>query len=575
MAAFYQPLDPFAHLGRPRTQDWLEEHDVVWDRTTGVLPTIVLGVYRRMSTLGQATGYRQQSMIEDMTGVVLAKGPAFGVIVFDEGNRSGTVLANRKVALAMIRALDQGVIDGIATPDAKRLSRDQYLGGGREIVLAVRQRKAMLMLGRGDVVNLRNYRERKLFERELRDASDEVGEIRQTMYSGWAARARKVVEGKVEPMFRGPAPFGYCLVECRDEYGDVVRNRGVPRRTLAKLDEDAPGIARMIELFNDEQRSINMVARRLNREGIGRRIHKSAYSHGFTGDRLRGILENPTYYGVWKAIREKSSDLWDDFDEADLTTAVPHLAYWTERQARDWLDKFTPVVGKRARIYDRPFLGLLLCATCGGLLVGAGAHGYRCRYENQQKQGIVKGMCAEPQNLSAPRAAEALRELFGRNIAIAAKLIVDEHERQKAEAKVDPIADELALLARQEKDLIALVMGRGLEGEAKRSYDWIVERRQQLLERQARQQVVVRLSDEQVAFVADLSQSPLEIYDGLTPNEQAELWRLLKVQVKIWRTSGRGVAAKYAAAIVGGAESLTETGVWLVQSYVTGEGEVA
>jgi Recombinase len=563
---FIATSDPFAHLGRLRTRAWLEEHHVVWDESTGILPSVILGVYRRMSTLGQATGYRQQSMIDDMTGIVLAKGPAFGVIVFDEGNRSGQVLANRKVALAMIKALEHGDIDGIATPDAKRLSRDQYLGGGREIVLAVRQRKAMLMLGRGDIVNLRNYRERKQFERELRDASDEVGEIRQTMYSGWAARARWVAEGKVEPMWKGPAPFGYRHVDCLDQYGEVIRNRGVARRTLAKNSADEPGVARLIELLKSE-RSINTVARILNAEDVARRVHQGAYSHGFTGDRLRHLLDNPVYYGVWKAVREKESDLWDDFEEADLTRAVPHLAYWTEQQARDWLEKFTPQVSSRERVHARPFLGILECNACGSVMTSAGYHGYRCRRAAQQRQGIVRDLCADPQTVRATVAAAQLRGLFGVNIGRAAAMIVEEHQRQEAQAKADPVADELAVLESQEASLLDLAMGGAMTPQVKKRFDWLRERRAHLLEQQARQQTVVRLSESQVAQISALSSAPLEIYDALSANEQAEIWRLLKVKVRITHVGGRGGSARYTSEIVG--ESDMATGIWIVQSYLT------
>jgi hypothetical protein len=572
----FRTADPFEHLGRPRTLEWLEEHNVIWDRSNGILPSIILGVYRRMSTLGQATGYRQQSMIEDMTDVVLGLGPVYGVIIFDEGNRSGQELAKRKVALAMIKALEQGIIDGIATPDAKRLSRDQYLGGGREIVAAVRRRKAMLVLGRGDVVNLRNYRERKLFERELRDASDEIGEIRQTMYSGWAARARWVAEGKVEPMFRGPAPFGYQHVDCLDQYGEVIRHRGVARRTLAKLNQDAAGMARMIELFNS-QRSLNMVARILNREGHARRVHKGAYSEGWTGQRLRAVLNNPVFYGVWRAIREKESDLWDDFDEADLVHPVPHLAYWTEQQARDWLEKFTPQVARRQRVHERPFLGILLCTGCDGLMISAGYHGYRCRRDHVQRQGMASDLCPAPQTLSADQAAMLLRGLFIANIRQAAQRIVEEHERQRAEVANDPVADELAVLDSQETALLDLVMERasrprdiwgGTQTELKRRYERIQERRAVLLERQERQQTVVRLSEDQVALITDLRDATGEVYDGLAPNQQAELWRLLNVKVQIRRLGGRGITTRYQAEIVG-SESLSEDSIWITHDYLT------
>lgn len=573
MTFTYATVNPFEHLGRARTLEWLEAHNVEWDRSTGILPSIILGVYRRMSTLGQATGYRQQSMIDDMTGVVLSKGPQFGIIVFDEGNRSGQVLAKRKVALAMIRALEQGDIDGIATPDAKRLSRDQYLGGGREIVLVVRQRKAMLVLGRGDVVNLRNYRERKQFERDLRDASDEVGEIRQTMYLGWAARARSVAEGKVEPMWKGPAPYGYQHVDCVDEQGDVIRNRGVARRTLAKYDVDAQGIARMMDLFGSEY-SLNTIARILNREGYGRRVHKGALSKGWTGQRVRGLLENPVYYGVWRAVRTKSSDLWDDFEEADLQAPVPHLAYWSEQQARDWCGKFVGPVARRVRIHERPFVGLLLCSGCNQAMISGGYHGYRCRYENPQKQGIIAGACPSPQTLSANQAARHLRGLWVENIGRVARDITEEHERQKAEVMADPIGDELVLLESQEANLLDLAMGGTMSAQMRKRYEWIQERRQQLIVQRERIGTIVRLNDSQIAQVVAMSAAPGEIYDDLTPNQQAELWRLANVKVRITHVGGRGCNTRYRAEIAD-SQSLTESSIWICTSYLTGESGAA
>jgi hypothetical protein len=562
--AYIQPA--FAHLGRARSLEWLEEHGVIWNRDSSVLPSIILGVYRRMSTPGQATGYRQLTMVEDMTDTVLSLGPSFGVIVFDEGQRSGQVLAKRKVAMAMIRALDAGTLDGIATPDAKRLSRNEYLGGGREIVSTVRRRKAMLVLGRGDVVNLRNYRERKFFERELREASDEIGEIRQTFYSGIAARMRMTRDGQVEPMFRGPAPYGYRHVECLDANGEVIRSRGVARRTLAKYDADAPGMTRMIELLNREM-SLNMVARILNREGYGRRVHKGAYSKGWTSQRLRGILQSPIHHGIWQAVRDKQSDLWDDFDEeADIVVSVPHLAYWTKAQADSWLDKFTPAVAHRQRTYKRPFARILACSSCGAAMVSAGYHGYRCRRDTPQRQGMVSGMCADPQVLSAQRAEQCLRDLFAKVIPVLARDVVAEHERQAATAAHDPITRELADLDSQEAALIELVKAGGMSERLKQQFAHIQQRRVLLQERQEQRQAMAQINADQLQLLDDLRQDPTGVYSDFEPGEQAEVWRLLGMKVRIARIGGRGWNTRYEAEAV---ESLNDRSIWKFMSYVT------
>jgi len=561
--------DPFAELGHPRTLDWLEQHGVMWDQASGVLPSIIIGVHRRASTLGQVTGYRQQSMLEDMTEIVLSKGPAFGVIPFDEGNRSGTRLAERKVAQSMIRALEAGTIDGIATPDAKRLSRDDILGGGPEIMRAVRARRAMLILGRGDVVNLRNHRERKQFTRELREAADEIGEIKYTFYSGWAARARKVAEGKLEPMFRGPAPFGYRHVECRDEHGDVIRVRAVARRTLEKHPDDAPGMAVMIALFESE-RSLNTVARKLNHQDIGRRIHRGALSKGWNAQRLQGLLENPAFYGMWRAIREKASDLWDDFDEADLSYPVPHLAYWTEIQARQWIAKFTASpVQQRQSTYQLPFLGILLCPSCSGIMTSAGSKGYRCRYASPQRQGMVRDMCRKPITIKATTAHRIARGLFEFNFAAIAERVVGEYQRQVVEQQVDPLVEELSILDGQETRLLDLVQGSSMSVQLRQRYEWIQERRAVIRTKQARQQPIVRWTEDQVQMIAKLRTEPLILYDKLTPDQQAQLWRLLGIQIRIEYLGGRGAFTRHQGEIRS-PELLNDGSIWIVQGYLTG-----
>jgi hypothetical protein len=79
---------------------------------------------------------------------------------------------------------------------------------------------------------------------------------------------------------------------------------------------------------------------------------------------------------------------------------------------------------------------------------------------------------------------------------------------------------------------------------------------------------VVRLSEDQVALITDLRDATGEVYDGLTPNQQAELWRLLNVKVQIRRLGGRGITTRYQAEIVG-SESLSEDSIWITHDYLT------
>jgi hypothetical protein len=208
-------------------------------------------------------------------------------------------------------------------------------------------------------------------------------------------------------------------------------------------------------------------------------------------------------------------------------------------------------------------------------MVSPGYQGYRCRYTTAQRQGRVRGMCPSPQTVAARIAAEQLRGLFGLNIGRAAALIVAEHERQRAAAQADPIAEELAVLDSQEATLLDLAIGGSMSEQLKKRYDWVRERRALLLDRQARQQTVVRLSDDQVAFITALGSDPLEVYDELGPNGQAEIWRLLKVRVRVTHAGGRGASARYRSAITSGSKLDNEGSIWLIQSYLTQTREIA
>jgi hypothetical protein len=448
----------------------------------------------------------------------------------------------------------------------KRLCRDEWLGGGREMARALRKQRGILILDRGEELNLRKRFHLKAFMHELKQASDEIGEITYTMYSGIVARARQTAEGKVEPMFRGPAPYGYRHVDCRDANGDTIRNRGVVRRTLEKHPGHARGMELMIELLRTES-SINRVAIKLNQGLVAADMHTSEYSHGWTGDRIRSLLRNPAFHGKWVPVRERKSDIWEDFDEIDVSVDVPHLTYWTETDARQWLEKFSPKLIRRPQLFARPFIGVLLCSNCKGLMQSAGHHGYRCRYSTALRQHR-RTPCTNPQSLAPVTVHVAMRGLFEENIGKIAATLVEEHQRQLSAQVDDPVVAALAVLDQQEDQLLDLVQGGKMSDKARQRYAWIQEERQRLQAKQAKAATVVRLTDEQVALFSKMSEHPLDVYDELTTAQQAEVWRLMGVKVAIYRTRGRGKWATFRSEIQG--DSLSEGSIWILQSFVTG-----
>ena len=66
-----------------------------------------------------------------MTDIVQRYG--YRPVLYDEGNRSGANLIDRKVATAMLADVRNGTLRGISAPDIGRLSRDEWLTDGKVI----------------------------------------------------------------------------------------------------------------------------------------------------------------------------------------------------------------------------------------------------------------------------------------------------------------------------------------------------------------------------------------------------------------------------------------------------------
>src|SRR5262245_6062395 len=104
-------------------------------RTTEVPVTRLLqiGSYRRVSTKNQIDNDRYLRAFADMADVIARHGGT--PITYDEGGhgRSGATLRGRKVFVAMLADVEAGVLDGIAAPDVRSLSRGEWLIDGKMI----------------------------------------------------------------------------------------------------------------------------------------------------------------------------------------------------------------------------------------------------------------------------------------------------------------------------------------------------------------------------------------------------------------------------------------------------------
>src|SRR6266851_1401280 len=124
----------------------LDYRSVIWDRVRHPgLPEVVLAGYRRGSTPNQRTGHRYLESAEDVVRWGLLQGPEYGVILFDEGTRSGRSIAGRKQMPVLLDYLRAGAIQGIVTEDVKRLTRDQTGIDGLEIARVLQERHGILV----------------------------------------------------------------------------------------------------------------------------------------------------------------------------------------------------------------------------------------------------------------------------------------------------------------------------------------------------------------------------------------------------------------------------------------------
>jgi hypothetical protein len=531
---------------------------VIWDRARHPgLPEIVLGGYRRGSASNQRTGHRYLESAEDVVRWGLLQGPEYGVILFDEGTRSGSSIAGRKQMPVLLDYLRAGAVQGIVTEDIKRLTGDQTGIDGLEIARVLQERRGILLTRRRRY-DLRNGRDFEDFQESVLAAGEERREIRDTFYEGQEDRAKRVLRGLAAPMFRRWPVVGYRWanvfakspdvlsaddLQCERAWtlianGHPMASRGVIQKTYTKCDVCGPWVEAVRRELNAGHMTLSAVAAALNKAGI-KSPWKSKGRGGaaaWSGQLLIQMILDPTYYGLWQWVKNPSAsvDVWLSI-KPTYSKAFPELAYWSDREAQEWKARYVDSrVPMKHRITEHPLVGLVACWECGDPFLAAGSgHHVPSRPSHKPEGGKLRcrnarnGKCAKPVYIDEGRVWTVLDAIFPSFVRRVGN-VRERAERHVANQKPDVKLSQLEALDRREAGLIALA-GAGQESVTpmmRTELERIKRQRLKLQQKLAAVPSSRTLTEHTAMLSSSRADDPIEIYSAVTYPERAALWRL-------------------------------------------------
>jgi DNA invertase Pin-like site-specific DNA recombinase len=287
----------------------------------------------RNSTARQVGNYRSDSQA-DLAQRLEARG--YAVRAYDEQGISGADLANRKVATQMLEDLRNGVIQGIAAYDVKRLTREEFGLDGGTIAKSIVQAGGRFIIWDKEY-DLRKDDELLQFQFRCLIAGIDWRNISNTMWSGIFQKVER------EPMFLKP-PLGYMTVQSPGGRGRILKRP-------AKNPEHAAVIVHLEQAF-DECTSLHEVLRRLAQAGVQRPTFRGRgrEPHIWCIETLLYVLSNPIRTGTYVLGRfgdtRGRSTVCQKFASAKMapcasSSIMPlELAYWEPARVRRWQREF-------------------------------------------------------------------------------------------------------------------------------------------------------------------------------------------------------------------------------------------
>jgi DNA invertase Pin-like site-specific DNA recombinase len=500
---------------------------------TSVAPTgEPIGLLIRNSTRLQIGNYRSEVQY-DMVNLLASRG--FAPRVYDEQGTSGSNLSTRKVTLRMLDDVDRGELRGIAAEDIKRLTRDEFGIDGAQIAKRL-SRAGAILVTRDNTYDLTLESDITAFQIQCLMSGIEWRGIRNTFWSGLVKAWEK------GPLFLRPA-IGYC-----SEYVNV-EGRSRPVARPARNTAHAQVMVELIEAF-DSCTTLAGVVRRLNERGVKRPAvtYRGEPFTGWTVQGLRYMLHNPIYTGVFSMggnetrAGKRRSVIWRRL-AADgsggirtFTHVVPELAYWAPSKARAWRAKFEwkhAEPKRRERKYPHALLGMLECYGCGSLMIGNGPHGYVCGKHLD---------CPHAQKTNERVVVVLLRTVLADTLSRVgdlARLAEQELGSDRPSddalrlAALEQRSQEVALLCREHPSKVLAIQLEDMEGEMNSLRERIADE-----QAEREQQADLRLR------LRVLQDRPLDVFERLTPAEQARFYTLLFRRVRIG-SEGRAGARRW------------------------------
>ena len=366
--------------------------------------------YARYSTDNQ-----REASIDDQNRSILRKYNELGVtedqvLLLSDSAITG-MHDNRPDFQKLLRAVEAGEGDTVIVEDQSRLTRDTDIGD-------------LLKRFRFNEVRFISIHDGIDTEDEGTEVTAHVkGVVNNMSIIDHAKKVRRGLEGRALDVdgATGDHPFGF-RTEWKDpvEGARYIGNGPKPQRKVVIFEEEAKIVRLVFDMFTVEERSLNAIARHLNdmKAPLGVRSNSKT---GWSAGRVRIMLKNPKYYGIWswgvnRTIKYKGKRRNTKANSKDVVVRErPHLAIISQKtwdMAQTRFQRFKEILGpntgkaKRSKrgLYAReyPFnllSGLLVCGECGTRLhqgAGDGGKYYRCPTR------FRKGPCGS--KASAPKA---------------------------------------------------------------------------------------------------------------------------------------------------------------------------
>lgn len=381
--------------------------------------------YARFSTDNQ-----REASIEDQNRNILRKFAELGIVedqvrLFSDSGISG-MHDNRPGYQQLMRAVEAHEVEILIVEDQSRLTRDTDIGD----LLSRFKFNGTRFIAIHDAIDTK---------REGTEVNAQVkGLVNNLSIKDHAKRVRRGLEGRALDVdgATGDHPFGYST-EWVDpaEGAKYIGNGPKPKRRVVINEEEAEVVRDIYRMFVVERLSLNEIARRLNARKVPLGTRSSSKT-GWSASRVRRILKNPKYKGIWpwgvnRTVKYKGHRRNEQADEKDVVIRErPHLAIITEetwKMAEKRFQRFKEIAGpnagkvkrKKLGMYAReyPFnllSGLLYCGGCGTRLhrgAGDGGNYYRCPTNSR------KGPCGSKSIVNKTGAEKAIISFLERKFA--------------------------------------------------------------------------------------------------------------------------------------------------------------